>query len=302
MPTWTPPGLRRLVDSLRGRTTPIAATMPGASDQRSGRNMGTATVVGFLMLGAMVGAAYFSPPLFAVLVYGLCVAAYPEWKRALARQGRLIALTPIVLATIGIGFSTWHLEREGLVIALLVGCAGAIAWRLVELWVENTLHDALATILTLVWIPFFASFVVLMLQAEDGFARVVVFVGAVVCNDTGALLVGMAMGRTPMAPRISPKKTWEGAVGGGVLGVGAAAGLALLLMDGDWKVGVIVGVATVVAAVLGDLVESALKRDIDIKDMSQAIPGHGGVLDRLDSVLLAAPVAFTAFAALVGTQ
>ena len=143
----------------------------------------------------------------------ICIAAYPEWKRALARQGRVISLAPIIAATIGIGISTWFDAREGLMVAVLVGCGGTIAWRLVDDWIENSLHDALADILTIVWIPFLASFLVLMEQAENGWTRVVIFMVAVMGNDTGGLFVGMLFGQHKMAPAISPKKTWEGAAG-----------------------------------------------------------------------------------------
>lgn len=265
------------------------------------RNLWIATPVGIAIFGAVLASAYFSLELFTVVVYGFCIAAYPEWQRALQRQGRLISIVPIVAGTVGMGVSVHFGGREGLIIALLVAAAGSIGWRLVDVWVENTLHDALATILTLVWIPFMASFMVLMAQAEDGWIRVFIFVSAVVFNDTGALFVGMIAGRHKLAPRISPKKTWEGAVGGVLFGTGVAMALSWYLYDGNWRIGMLVGLATCVAAIFGDLAESALKRDIQIKDMSGIIPGHGGVLDRIDAALLAAPVAFLMFAAIRGS-
>ncbi len=270
--------------------------------RRGGRNLWLATLVGIVMLGGAVAAAKYSALGFTALVYVLCIAAYPEWKRALARQGRVIPLTPIIAATIGIGVSTWYDRREGLIVAVLVGCGGVIAWRLVDDWLENTLHDVLAGILTLVWIPFLASFGVLMEVADNGWKRVFIFIVAVVGNDTGGLFVGMLFGQHKMAPKISPKKTWEGAVGGLVVGVGLATGAAWFGLDQRWWIGTAVGVACVVGAVFGDLAESALKRDIDIKDMSGMLPGHGGLLDRLDSVLVAAPLAFVVFALFLGSQ
>lgn len=280
----------------------LFGTTEVVAERRGGRNLWLATLVGFALLVLALGLAKYSELGFYALVYGLCLASYPEWKRALARQGRVIPLAPIIAATVGIAISTWWDQREGLMVALLVACGGIIAWRLVDDWVENSLHDVLASLLTLVWIPFLLSFAVLLVHPDDGWRRVAVLLLAVTGNDTGALFVGMLFGQRKLAPLISPKKTWEGAIGGLIIGVGLATGAAWYLFDGRWWIGAIVGTAACVAAVFGDLVESALKRDIDIKDMSQVIPGHGGVLDRIDSLLLAAPTAYVVFALLLGSQ
>jgi phosphatidate cytidylyltransferase len=280
----------------------LFGTREAPEERPGGRNLWLATLVGVVLFVGTVSAARYSELALTVFVYLLCIAAYPEWKRALARQGRIISLYPISAATIGIGVSTWFNGREGLIVGVLVGCGGVIAWRLVDDWIENTLHDALASILTIVWIPFLGSFVVLMEQAQDGWMRVTIFVVAVVGNDTGGLFVGMLLGQHKMAPRISPKKTWEGAAGGLVFAVFLSSAAAFVLLDHRWWVGSAVGAASVVGAVFGDLAESALKRDIDIKDMSGVLPGHGGVLDRLDSMLVAAPAAFVVFALFLGSQ
>lgn len=270
--------------------------------KQGGRNFVSATIVGVLLFAVVLGTAYYSPLSFTILIYLVCLAAFPEWKRALARQGRVISLVPISAATIGMGISVWFDGREGLIIALLVGAGGTIAWRLVDEWIEDSLHDALADVLTLVWIPFFGSFIALLVQSEGGWVRVFVLIAALSGNDTGALFVGMAFGRHKMAPRISPKKTWEGAIGGILIGTIAATGVAYFLMDeGEWYIGAAVGIAVTIAAIFGDLVESALKRDVDIKDMSGILPGHGGILDRMDSALLAGPVAYVVFAIFLGT-
>ncbi len=280
----------------------LFGTREVTEERPGGRNLWLATLVGVVLFLGTVAAARYSELALTALVYLLCIAAYPEWKRALARQGRIISLFPITAATIGIGVSTWFNGREGLIVGVLVGCGGVIAWRLVDDWIENTLHDALASILTIVWIPFLGSFVVLMEQAQNGWIRVAIFVVAVVGNDSGGLFVGILLGQHKMAPRISPKKTWEGAAGGLVFAVVLASAGAFILLDHRWWVGTAVGAASVVGAVFGDLAESALKRDIDIKDMSGVLPGHGGVLDRLDSMLVAAPAAFLVFALLLGSQ
>lgn len=288
----------------------IGGSDPSSSDEgdddaapaapKGGRNLPVATAVGLLLLIGALAAAWFDARAFAVVLYGFSLAGVIEWRRVLRRQDRRIPLLPIVLATIGMGSATWFGLSEGLIVASLVGLAGIIAWRVVDERVENTLADSLASALTVLWIPFLASFLLLMEQADDGWMRVVIFVVAVVGNDTGGLFAGMLWGRTPLLPRVSPKKTWEGLVGGVVLGTGAATVAAWLLMD-TWWIGTLVGLVCTAAAVVGDLAESAIKRDVDVKDMSSAIPGHGGVMDRLDSLLLAAPAAYVVFAIFFGT-
>lgn len=269
---------------------------------RSGRNLGLATVVGVgLGAGALV-LAWWHPLAFAVLLYAFCLAAVIEWRGALAKRGIHISLPPVLLATVGMGIATWFGAAEGLIVALLVSAAGIVAWRVVDDRVENTLADSLASIFTMTWIPFLGSFLLLLERSDEGWVRVFIVLVAVVLNDTGALFSGMLLGRHKLAPNVSPKKTWEGAIGGAALGTLGAAVAAGLLLDGRWWVGAAVGLACVVAAVLGDLAESALKRDIAIKDMSNAIPGHGGILDRVDSLLPAAAAAYTVFALLIGTR
>lgn len=273
----------------------------GETAPKSGRNMSVATVVGVGLLALAVGAAWLSPLVFAIVLYAFTIGALVEWKRALEKHGRRIPLVPLIAATVGMGIATWFAKPEGLVVALLVGCAGVVAWRLGDERVENTLADALAGVLSLLWIPFLASFLLLLELADDGWLRVILVVLAVVANDTGALVAGMRFGRRKLLERVSPKKTWEGAIGGVALGVIVASIAAYFFFDGEWYIGTAIGFACSVAGVVGDLAESALKRDIHIKDMSSVIPGHGGILDRIDSLLFAAPVAYVVFAIFLGT-
>lgn len=281
---------------------PPGETGPTTASAKAGRNLWLATGTGLALGLVTVATLWFSPLLFAVLVYGFAVAAVIEWRTALSRIGLRVSLVPVVLATVGMGVATWYGRGEGLVVALLVASAGVVAWRISDDRVENTLADALVGIFTLTWIPFLASFLVLLATAEDGFARVLIVLIAVVLNDTMALFTGMHLGKRKLAPRVSPKKTWEGAIGGAVSGIVGAAIVAALLLDGQWWVGAAAGAACVVAAVLGDLAESALKRDIALKDMSSVIPGHGGLLDRLDSLLPAGAAAYVIFAFFLGTS
>lgn len=280
---------------------PLSAAVPLPAPPRAGRNLWLAAATGIVLAIGALAAAWWHPLAFAVTIYAFCVAAVIEWRNALSRHGMHVSLAPVLMATAGMGVATWFGGGEGLVVALLVASAGVVAWRIVDDRVENTLSDSLVGILTLMWIPFLASFMLLIELADDGWRRIVVLIVAVVLNDTFALFSGMLLGRRKLAPRVSPKKTWEGAIGGAVFGIVGATACALVLLDGQWWVGLAVGAVAVVAAVLGDLAESALKRDISVKDMSSAIPGHGGVLDRLDSLLPAAAAAYVVFALLLGS-
>ncbi|HZJ40277.1 MAG TPA: phosphatidate cytidylyltransferase [Demequina sp.] len=273
----------------------------GGKQPRSSRNFVVATVVGLLLLGVTLASAWYHPTAFAVVLYGFCIAAVIEWKRALERHGRRVAAIPLVAATVGLGVATHFAKPEGLVVALLVGCAGIVAWRIGDERVENTLADSLAGVLTLLWIPFLASFLYLLELADDGWQRVFIVVLAVVGNDTGALVFGMLFGKHKLLERVSPAKTWEGAIGGVFVGTAAASVAAWFFFEGQWYIGAAVGAAATLAAIVGDLAESALKRDIRVKDMSQALPGHGGILDRIDSLLFAAPVGYVVFAIFLGT-
>jgi phosphatidate cytidylyltransferase len=283
---------------------PISAETPSDGSEATPapkRNIRLATLIGIPALVLSLLAAWWSPLAFAVIIYGLCIAGAVEWGRALARRGRKIPLIPIVAAILGMAVSTWYALAEGLVIALMVGCAGVVAWRLSDERIENTLADSMAAMLTLMWIPFLASFMLLLELPVDGWKRVFIVVLAVVGNDTGGLLFGSLFGKHKLLPRVSPGKTWEGLAGGVLLGTLAATVASYFMFDGAWYIGTVVGVLATLAAAIGDLAESAIKRDMNIKDMSGAIPGHGGVLDRLDSMVFAAPVAYVAFALFLGT-
>jgi len=147
------------------------------------------------------------------------------------------------------------------------------------------LRDVTAAVFTAAYVPFLAGFAALMTAPDDGPRRITAFIATVVCSDVGGYAAGVLFGRHPMAPTVSPKKSWEGFAGSMVATIAVGVWLVSSFLGGDWWVGVILGVITAVMATLGDLCESVIKRDLGIKDMSQVIPGHGGLMDRLDSLL-----------------
>jgi len=119
------------------------------------------------------------------------------------------------------------------------------------------------------------------------------------CSDTGGYLAGILVGKHPLVPRISPKKTWEGLGGSIVVCLTAGAIMVPQLLDGQVWQGLLLGLAAVAAATLGDLTESMIKRDLEIKDMGHLLPGHGGIMDRIDSLLVMAPVVWLLLAVFV---
>ena len=193
----------------------------------------------------------------------------------------------------------------GQLIAVLGGMALVVVWRLAEQAVPNVraasgssrglARDLGAAIFVQGYVTFLATFAVVLTAAEGGQWWTLAFIIIVVATDTGAYAFGLAFGKHPMAPVISPKKTWEG-FGGAVLASGVAGVILALFMLGEpWWFGLVFGAAIMLSATLGDLAESLIKRDLGIKDMSSWLPGHGGFLDRLDSILPSAAVAYAAF-------
>jgi phosphatidate cytidylyltransferase len=174
-----------------------------------------------------------------------------------------------------------------LVTATAVTALVSMLWRL-RGGVTGYVKDATASVFTIVYVPFLGGFVALLLSEDRGELAIVTFILVTIASDIGGYIVGVLVGKHPMAPVISPKKSWEGFAGSAVSCVVVGWLCVDYLLDGDWWVGVALGVIAVVMATLGDLCESVMKRDLGIKDMSQIIPGHGGLMDRLDSLLATA--------------
>jgi phosphatidate cytidylyltransferase len=188
-----------------------------------------------------------------------------------------------------------------------------LLWRSIES-AAGSANSIFAGVFTLGWVPFFISFAALPLHAAGtaplglwpggvapiGAWEIAVMLLLVVSNDTFGYLVGASIGKHPMAPKISPKKSWEGFAGSaaGAMLIGVLA--ALFVLDKPWWVGVVLAVGTVAAATAGDLAESMVKRELGVKDMSSILPGHGGVMDRLDSIVFASPVAFILYGLVAG--
>ncbi|GIG25240.1 phosphatidate cytidylyltransferase [Cellulomonas denverensis] len=269
-------------------STTVAPTTP----TRAGRNLPAAVGVGLGLLAAVAASLIFRKEVFGVVAVVAVGVGIWELAQAFARRGVHIPLLPLLVGDIGILVSAYVAGPEALFVAFVLTVGGLVIWRVLDGTGPAALRDATAGAFAAAYLPLMGGFVMLMLAAEDGAARVALFVLLCVANDTGGYAVGVLIGRHPLAPSVSPKKTWEGLAGSVVLACVVGVLGVHLMFDGDPAVGALLGVAAVAVATLGDLAESLLKRDLELKDMGSVLPGHGGVLDRIDSLLLAAPVIY----------
>ncbi|MBO4206334.1 phosphatidate cytidylyltransferase [Micromonospora echinofusca] len=307
-PTRPPRGRRRAGRRRAGRpvqpsvpagTAPGADTPPAAGRQsRAGRNLPAAIGVGVTLAAVVLVPLFlFRPAFLAVVAVAVAVGSW-EMARAVRRADANPPLVPLLAGAVLMVGLAWWAGPDALSLGLLVTVLAAMVWRLAD-GPAGYQRDLTATALIAVYVPFLGGFAALLAAPDDGHLRVLVTLAAVVLSDTGGYAAGVTFGRHPMAPTVSPKKSWEG-FAGSVLA--AALGGALLLWScfdvAPWW-GALFGLAVSGAAVLGDLGESMIKRDLGVKDMSNLLPGHGGLMDRLDSILFAAPTAYLLLTVLV---
>jgi phosphatidate cytidylyltransferase len=268
-----------------GPTAPVGRT------SRAGRDLPAAITVAVLLIALIVASLAFVKDLFVAVVVAAIVVALWELAKALSTNGTWLPLPPMTLGAVGMIVGAYYGGPDVMVVVLAGTALLSLLWRMPR-GQRGFVRDVTATFFCLLYAPFLASFVALLLRPDDGVERVLTFIAVTVASDVGGYAVGVLFGKHPMAPVISPKKSWEG-FGGSVAG-SMAAGVACLvwLLDGTWWVGLVLGAVAAVAATLGDLVESMVKRDLGIKDMSNILPGHGGIMDRLDSLLATVSVAW----------
>ncbi|MCF8534581.1 MAG: phosphatidate cytidylyltransferase [Candidatus Nanopelagicaceae bacterium] len=264
-----------------------------AINRRAGRKLGPSILVSLSLIALVWFSLAFEPIIFAALVTLAVALGIREISRAFGEANTKISTNALILATIGLSAATW----QGGVAGLAVATAVALPILLINLLRNGPagfVASATATTLALIYLPFLAGFLILLGNADQGLEQVMTFVVLVGCNDTFGYLVGVLIGKHPMAPKISPKKSWEGLAGSIIFTVIGGSLMFDLVLDTNWWVGAIVGLVMVFTATSGDLIESAMKRDLQLKDMGSLLPGHGGILDRLDSVLLSAPALWLA--------
>lgn len=251
-----------------------------------------AIAVGVGLMAAVVASLAFRPEPFVLLAVIAVGVALWELEQAMRRRDIHLPLLPLLVGTAGILISSFYSGPEALFVSFMLTVGGIVVWRVIDGSGDDAVRDAAAGTFAAAYLPFMAGFVMLMLRADDGRLYVLLFILLAVANDVGGYVAGSLMGRHPLAPSISPKKSWEGLVGSFALATAIGVAGAALLLDLDPIVGLALGIVAPLTATLGDLAESMIKRDLELKDMGSLLPGHGGVLDRLDSLLLTAPFVF----------
>lgn len=274
----------------------VAAGQPPKT-KRSGRNLAAAAVVGVLFGAVVLVLLYFLKPVFLVVILGFgCVGVW-EFAGVLRNRGVTVPLPPLIAVVLADVLAAYFFGLAGLAVAVAVGVLALLTWRMAA-GVAGYVRDATAAVAVAAYVPVLLAFASLLLVPDDGAHRIVIFIAVVFASDVGGLTFGVLLGRHQLAPVISPKKSWEGLIGSVVFAAGFGSWLVWWLLDGAWWIGIVVGVLAALVGTCGDLVESVIKRDLGVKDMSSLLPGHGGVMDRLDSLTAAAPAVWATLALL----
>ena len=266
-----------------------AAGRPAAGrTPRAGRDLPAAIGVGVGLVLVILASLVFWKPAFVYLVSAAVLVGVWELDQAL-RSGRVDPPRVPVFASVGLVPLAYYGGADALAVGFAAATALVLLWRSVGA-PRDAARDVAAGVYVVAYVPLLAAITSLMLAQPDGVGRIITFILVTVASDTGGYAVGVLRGRTPMSPSLSPKKSWEGFAGS--VGTSAVVGAAcvVLLLDGAWWAGLVVGAFAAAFATVGDLAESAIKRDLGIKDMGSILPGHGGVMDRLDSLVVTAPV------------
>jgi len=232
-----------------------------------------------------------------VLIVAACLAVW-ELRDGLGRGKIRIPLVPSIVGAVTMIAASFVGGGQALTVCFGLTCISVLLWRVSD-GLQDAICDIAGGIFVAAYVPLLASFSSLLLAAPDGAKRVIVFIVVTICSDIGGFAVGVLVGRHPMVPSISPKKSWEGAAGSVLACVSAGVVTVMVILGGTWWAGAALGLAVAVSATVGDLTESMIKRDLGVKDMGNILPGHGGFMDRMDSLLLSAPVAWALLTLLV---
>lgn len=266
--------------------------------KKGGRDLPAAIGVGVAMGTTVVLSLVIVKAVFVAVVALALVVAIREITNALSTRGIRSPLVPVAVGAVAMTVSAYRGGPEALVVALALTLLGVLVWRLLD-GPDGYVADVTAGLFIAVYVAFLGSFAVLLDRPEDGASRVATYILLTVGNDVGGYCTGAKLGKHPMCPSVSPKKSWEGFAGSVLTCMAAGAICVGVLLDEAWWKGLVVGAAAALAATVGDLGESVLKRDIGVKDMGTLLPGHGGLMDRLDSLLITAPVLWLLLSAFV---
>lgn len=286
---------------LRQRKADLGARNQ-ALTARTGRNLPAAIGIALAFAVVMLGTLLIWTPSFMVVAAFLLGVGVYELTSAMRFAGRDVPRIPSVAVAIAIVPAAFLVGQAAALFTLLGGIVVVSAWRLVEVGLSrqrppagNVVRDLTNGLFAQAYVSLLGACVVLLSAQPDGQLWVIGFILVVVAVDTGAYATGLNLGKHPMAPRISPKKTWEGFAGSVAASILVGILVTWLMLGLPWWTGIVLGVLISGSATLGDLTESMIKRDLGIKDISSFLPGHGGLLDRIDSILPSAAVAYVLY-------
>ena len=265
---------------------------------RAGRNLWAAIAVGLLIgAGALVALVTVRQVFIGIVAVAVAGSSW-ELAGVLRQAGTRVSLPPVLVGGQAMVWLAWPFGRDGILIAFVITTMVCLVWRFPG-GAAGYLRDVSASVFSTAYLAGFAAFATLLVVPDDGAARTLCLLLAVIASDIGGYATGVLGGRHLMAPSISPKKSWEGFTGSLVAGTAAGALSVIFLLGGQLWQGLLFGSAIVLTATGGDLVESLIKRDLGVKDMSTVLPGHGGVMDRIDSILPSAVVSWLLLSLLV---
>ncbi|KQY09824.1 phosphatidate cytidylyltransferase [Mycobacterium sp. Root135] len=278
-----------MADTDTASTDGAGTPEPTKKAGRAGRNLPAAIGVGAFLGFGVIAILVFAPLGWVpVVALAMAVATHEVVKR-LRTAGYSIPIVPLLVGGQAMVWLTWPFGPAGALGAFGATVVVCMIWRLLSGGMKNApvnyLRDVTTTIFLAAWIPLFGAFGVLLVYPEDGRWRVLCLMLGVVFSDIGGYAAGVLFGKHPMVPAISPKKSWEGFAGSLIFGTAASVLAVTFLLEKPAWVGIPLGLMLVITGTLGDLIESQVKRDLGIKDMGTLLPGHGGLMDRLDSVL-----------------
>jgi len=285
--------------STAPKGTPAEPAPSKGGGIRTGRNLFAATFVGLALGGAALVTLLTVKATFLIYMGAALLVALHELDTALRTRDIKIPVIPIALGGAAMVTCAYWAAGNAVAAAFALTLVAILIWRLFG-GTKGYVADVTAAVFAAAYLGLLGSTVAAMLADHNGGRRVLAFIIVTICSDIGGYFAGITLGRAgahKLAPVISPKKTWEGLAGSVAACVGAGTVLLPVALHGYWWQGAVVGAAAVAAAVFGDLAESMIKRDLDIKDMGSLLPGHGGILDRIDSLLVCAPVVWLLLAA-----
>lgn len=267
---------------------------------KAGRNLPAAVASGLVLAILVIVSLVTIKWLFGVLAVAALLVAVHEFVSVLRSKGIHVARTPVYIATAAIPTVAYLWGLQAQLAATGIAILAVMLWRL-RRGAQGYVADISVSVMLVAYLPFLAAFLMLTLSADNGPWRVFVFILLTVSNDIGGYAVGVFFGKHAIAPQISPKKSWEGLFGSVVLQSIVGIVAFICIFDAPWWQGLIAGVVLTVSATGGDFIESAVKRDLGVKDMGTIVPGHGGIMDRLDSLIPNAFVTWVLFSIFLGS-